>query len=317
MLCIVKEDLFSLPIAVGSIIPSGGMLPGRPEARFEAFARAYAGCGNFASLSYRRSYARLYEQICCENHKKDDEYAALFKTDPKAIIGKHMWLEGLDPKRHLAKVYGATSGDMYYYKKSYDSSEVWGFLEDGPFDSPEHLEKSFVFQHLEDQAAFCIVQSVTNRILGVVMLSKDNPANLSIQLDPPILGPSNMEGKEQLEACFLLMDRLFANGYRRIQLSIDAKDHQGSKLADRLGFTFEGCILKDQIIKEASRDSNVYGMLNSDWDKGARMALMRKLYGASMAKADAAYNKKEEERDEQNRVLQEQKASAEAEKKNA
>lgn len=294
---------------------SGPVISGRPEARFEAFARSYAGCGDHVSLSYRRSYARMYEQICCDNHKTDDEYGAMYKSDPEFVVGKFCWLEGLDAKRHLAKVHAATSGDMYYHKKSYNPSEVWGFLEDGPFESPEALRKSFVFQHKENQAGFCIVQSVTMRILGVIMLSKDDPENLSIQLDPPILGPSNFEGKEQLEACFMLMDRLFANGYRRIQLSIDEKDGKASKLADRLGFTFEGCLLKDQIVKESSRDSNVYGMLNSDWDKGARKALMRKLYGASTAQLDEAYNKKEEEHDEQNRVLAERKLEEQAAKK--
>ena len=107
------------------------------------------------------------------------------------------------------------------------------------------------------------------------------------------------------------MDRLFAYGYRRIQISIDSKDRQGAKLADRLGFTYEGCLLKDQIVKESSRDSNVYGMLNSDWDKGARTVLYRKLYGPAMAKADLAYNKKEAELDEQQRVLAEQQEPAE------
>jgi RimJ/RimL family protein N-acetyltransferase len=284
------------------------MLGGRPEARFEAFARAYAGCGENAILSYRRSYARMYEQLCCENYNTDDEYGAMYKSNPETIVGKYLWLEGLDAKRHLEKAFAATSGDMYYHKKTYNPSEVWGFLEDGPFDSPESMRKSFVFQHKENQAGFCIVQAITQRVLGVIMLSKDDPENLSIQLDAPILAPSNWDGKEELEACFLLMDRLFANGYRRIQFSVDAKDGQASKLVDRLGFTFEGCLLKDQIIKGASRDSNVYGMLNSDWDKGARKALVRKLYGASTAQADEVYNKKEEELDEQQRVLAERKA---------
>lgn len=293
------------------------MISGRPEARFEAFARSYAGCGDYVTLSYRRSYARMYESISCENHKTDDEYGALYKSNPEFVVGKYLWLEGLDAKRHLEKVYAATSGDMYYHKRSYNPSEVWGFLEDGPFDSPEALRKSFVFQQYENQAAFCIVQSVTKRILGVIMLSHDDPENLSIQLEPPIMSPANAEGKEELEACFLLMDRLFANGYRRIQLSVDAQDGRGGKVADRLGFTFEGCILKDRIVKEASRDSNVYGMLNSDWDKGARKALMRKLYGASTANADEAYNKKEEELDEQQRVLAERKMENEQNKKNA
>jgi hypothetical protein len=291
------------------------VLSGEPEARFEAFARAYASCGDDVSLSYRRSYGRLYESVCCENHKSNDKYNDLYKKDPESIVGKSVRLEALDAKLHLQNVYHATSGDMYFYKKSFDASEVWGFAEEGPFESPADLRNSFVFQHYDTQAAFCMVQNLTERILGVVMLNKDDPKNLSIQMEPPIMGPSSFGGIEQLEAVYLLMDRLFANGYRRIQISIDVQDSQGAKLADRLGFTLEGILLKDMVIKESSRDSNVYGMLNSDWDKGARMALYKKLYGLATARSDLAYNKQEDELDEQQRVLAEKKVLEEMEKK--
>lgn len=282
---------------------SGAVIPGKPEAHYEAFARAYAGCGDDTSLSYRRSYARLYETVCCANDKEEAKFSSHYEKRPEALVGKSIRLEALDAKPHLKSIFAATSGDMYFYKKSYDANEVWGFLEDGPFQTQDQLSKSFVFQHYENQAAFAIVQNLSDRILGVVMLSRDDPKNLSIQLDAPIVGPSTVGGKEQLEASFLLIDRLFANGYRRIQFSIDSKDGNGSKLADRLGFTLEGVLLKDMIIKDSSRDSKVYGMLNSDWDKGARIALYRKLYGSSMAQADVAFNKREEELLEQQRVL--------------
>jgi len=287
--------------------PGGAILVGRPEARYEAFARAYAGCGDTTALSYRRSYARLYESVCCDSLSSDGKFSTLYKERPQDIIGKWIRLEPLERKRHSNAVFAVTNGDPIFLKKSYDRQEVWGFQVAGPFDSPDELNKSFVFQHYENQAAFAILQNLNDRLVGVVMLSKDNPQNLSIQLDPPIIGPSNNGSKEQMEACFLLMDRLFAYGYRRIQISIDSKDSHGSKLADRLGFTFEGCLLKDQIIMESSRDSNLYGMLNSDWDKGARKAIYNKLYGAAMMKADIAYNKKEEELDEQQRVIAEKK----------
>ena len=205
----------------------------------------------------------------------------------------------------MKAIHAVTNGDPIFLKKAYDPQEVWGFEVHGPFNSADELHKSFVFQHYENQAAFAILQNLNDRLVGLVMLSNDNPQNLSIQLDTPIAGPSSNGSKEQLEACFLLLDRLFANGYRRIQISVDSKDSQGSQLADRLGFTFEGCLLKDKIFKESSRDSNVYGMLNSDWNKGARKAIYKKLYGAAMMRADEAYNKKEEELDEQQRFLAE------------
>lgn len=296
--------------------PGGGIIPGKPEARFEAFARGYASCGDNTSLAYRRSYARVYENVCCTNDNAEDKFSKLYNTSPKALVGQTVRLEALDSAKHLKAIFAATSGDMYFYKKSYDANEVWGFLEEGPFNTQEGMSKSFVFQQYENEAGFAIVQNLNDRILGVAMVSRDNPKNLSIQLDPPIIGPSTVGTKEQLESCFLLLDRLFANGYRRIQLSIDSKDGHGSKLADRLGFTFEGVFLKDMVVKESSRDSKVYGMLNSDWDKGARIGLYRMLYGGAMALADLAFNKKEEELTDQQHVLSKNEKAA-AKDKNA
>jgi len=110
------------------------------------------------------------------------------------------------------------------------------------------------------------------------------------------------------------MDRLFAFGYRRIQISIDSQDSVKRKLATRLGFTLEGILYRHLVVKDASRDSNVYSMLNSDWKVGARAALFKKLYGAAALRFDVSNEKKEEEYDEQQRVLAEQKLEGEADK---
>ena len=244
--------------------------------------------------------------VSCETLKSDDKFSDLYKERPQDIIGKWIRLEPLEAKRHLKAVHAVTNGNPIFLKKSYPPEEVWGFQAEGPFTTEEELRQSFVFKHYENESAFAVLQNLNDRLVGIVMVSNDNPQNLSIELNFPIMGPSNNGSKEQMEACFLILDRLFANGYRRIALSVDSKDSQGSKLADCLCFTFEGCLLKDKIIKESSRDSNVYGMLNSDWDKGARRVLYKKLYGAAMMKADLAYNKKEDELDEQQRTLAEE-----------
>lgn len=62
------------------------------------------------------------------------------------------------------------------------------------------------------------------------------------------------------------------------------------------------------VVKEASRDSNVYGLLNSDWKRGARSALFKKLYGAAALRADNQNERTEAEFDEQTRGLKELKA---------
>jgi hypothetical protein len=156
-------------------------------------------------------------------------------------------------------------------------------------------------------------------VIGVIHLTNDDPKNLSIQIEMPIIKPSSEESQEQMEACFLIMDRLFAFGYRRIQVSLDSQDTNNKNLALRLGFTQEGYFPKHMIVKNANRDSWVYGMINSDWQKGARSALFKKLHGATMQKADSINNAKEGELEQQQIFLKEKKKleAAQAQKKNA
>ena len=295
--------------------PGGPILGGLPESRFESYARAYAGCGDRTALHYRWSYARMYENLCGRSHESEARYGTLWKERGSDVMGVKVRLEVLEKGRHAKEFYAITNGEACGADKRYDPEEVWGFLEYGPFLSEKALIESGLFQLNRDQAGFAIVDMITDRLLGVVHLVNDDPKNLNVQLDLPIVKPSHSEGTlEVMEACFLLLDRLFAYGYRRVQISIDTQDVRAKRLPRSLGFTQEGQIPKHRIIKEANRDSIIYGMLNSDWDGGARGVLFKKLYGEAMWKADKVNRSKEEKAEEEERKLAEQKV-AEGKKK--
>ena len=274
--------------------PGGPILGGRPEHRFEAYSRAFAGGGARTSRAHRWSCARLYEALAGASHEADDAFRAHFHKRPRDLVGRTCRLEGLDAGRHARDLWEITSGQACHEHRRYDPEEVWGFLDCGPFETPQALRESEVFRLGRDQAAFAVVASVTGRLLGAVHLTKDDPKNLSVQMELPIAKPSSEDSAELLEACFLLLDRLFAHGYRRVQMCVDTKDVRGRRVPRRLGFTQEGEIPKHMIVKEANRDSLVYGMLNSDWDKGARAWLFGKIHGAAAQKADAKMVAKEE-----------------------
>ncbi|KAL7496717.1 hypothetical protein ACHAWT_007273 [Skeletonema menzelii] len=287
--------------------PGGAILGGRPNHRFEAYARAFAGCGSHTTLNYRWSYARMYENMAGKSHESEERFQTLYKERPHDIIGKTCRLEPLLGSRHCKELWEITSGNACNEHKAYNADEVWGFLDCGPFQNVQEMQDSEVF-HLDYNAAgFAIVEFVTDRLVGVVHLSQDDPKNLSVQLDLPIVKPSSDGSIEQLEACFLLLDRLFAHGYRRIQICVDALDVRGKRLPQRLGFTQEGQIPKHMIVKEANRDSIIYGMLNSDWDKGARSFLLKKMHGAAFENADKAIVAKEEAAEEEAQQLREKK----------
>jgi RimJ/RimL family protein N-acetyltransferase len=294
--------------------PGGPILGGLPNARFESYARAYAGCGDRTYTHYRWSYARMYENLCGRSHESEERYGKLWKEKGDAIVGSHVRLEALE-KGHAKEFFDITNGMAYGAHKKYDPEEVWGFLEYGPFKSEKDLFESGIFTLERDQAGFAIVDMITDRILGVVHLTNDDPKNLNVQLDLPIVKPSSEGSSEVLEACFLVLDRLFAYGYRRVQIAIDTQDVRAKRIPRSLGFTQEGQIPKHRIIKEANRDSIIYGMLNSDWDGGARGLLYKKLYGEAAFKADRANRGKEEKAEEEAGRLKERDDAVSDEKK--
>lgn len=284
-----------------------------PEARFEAYARASAGCGTYSSASYRRSYARIYEAVTCVNHGTEKTYREHWLERPGDIVGRTIHLEPLEPGRHLDKFFAMTCGDVYKENKGFDPNEVWAFHPEGSFNTPAEMHKSFVFQRKMNEAGFAIVENLTGNMVGVLFLTNDDPEKLSINIELPIVKPSSEGTVEPIEGCFMLIDRLFSIGYRRVELSVDSMDTRGKKLSGRLGFTQEGLIPKDRIIKESNRDSVIYGMLNSDWSKGARAFLFKKLHGEKNLKYDNKNEKSESEIEMQNRFLANEKAKEAAE----
>jgi RimJ/RimL family protein N-acetyltransferase len=281
------------------------VLSGRPEARYEAYARAYAGCGPYTTHPYRCSYARRCENWACHSHEANDRHNKLFDERPYDLLGQYVRLEALDVQRHAATLFQVTTGTALAGHKSFDPQEIWAFQPEGPFATIAELEQSFLFhkssptdQQRRHSAAFAMIDMVTDALVGVIRLTNDDPDHLTVQLEPPILPPQYQNSMKQLEACFLLLDRLFALGYRRIQLSVDTQDIDGQQLAKRLRCVLEGILRKHKVIKDANRDSKIYSLINSDWKTTVRAHLFGILYGASMLAYDRANEAFETEQEE-------------------
>jgi len=287
--------------------PGGPLLPAYPEGRYESFARAYAGCGNHTTTNYRRSYARMYEAVTCVDRKTYEKFEKLFMSRPADIVGRSCRLEVLDKERHLEDFYQVTSGLPYEDQKSYDPNMIWAFMDYGPFGTLEEMSSSPLFKSTPGKATFAIIENLTDKLCGVVILSNDDPCNLSIDLETTIMKPKSKGTQEEVEACFLLLDRLFALGYRRISINVDAQDVVGKKLPGKMCFTQEAILLKHRIVKESNRDTIVYGLLNSDWDKGARQILFQKLHGAAALKSDLFKESKEAQLENQKKKLEDKK----------
>jgi RimJ/RimL family protein N-acetyltransferase len=289
--------------------PGGSLLATYPEGRYECFARAYAGCGTHTSTAYRRSYARMYEAVTCRDEKTFKSYDTLFTERPADIVGRSCRLEVLQTDdRHLPQLYQLTSGEATGTEPSYDPNMVWAFMDYGPFETEQEIGASPLFQSQSQpgKSAFAIIEAVTQRLCGVIVLANDDPANLSVELDFTLVKPSARGTQEEIEACFLLIDKLFALGYRRIVMAVDVADTVQRKLPGKLCFTQEAVLPKHRIVKDSNRDSVIYGLLNSDWTGGARDILFENLHGAAALKCDLFKESQEATLEVQQTKLKEQ-----------
>lgn len=294
--------------------PGAQPIPGHPEALFEAYARAYAGCGTSPKTSYRRSYARVYQMVSCKNAATVDFYEKLFIDRPYDLVGRTIRLEPLQADRHAKGLYKVTSGEQYDTDEmQYNPSLIWAFLDCGPFQDERQMEQCPELFHRSDgEAAFCIIDSSLNTPCGIIIVTNDDPKNLTIDIEPPIVKLNARGTEKEMEAVFLIMDRLFALGYRRIQMLTDALDYEAKKLPAKMGFTQEAILVKHRIIKASSRDSTVFGMLNSDWDKGARSLVFGKLHGKAALKVETQKEKGESQLELHTKRLAERRIMEEA-----
>ena len=67
------------------------------------------------------------------------------------------------------------------------------------------------------------------------------------------------------EAVAALVDRLFAEGHRRVFADTDPENDASNRLLERLGFTLEGRLRGEWETHIGVRDSFIWGLLRDEW----------------------------------------------------
>jgi RimJ/RimL family protein N-acetyltransferase len=206
------------------------------------------------------------------------------------------------------EMHQASNGSAQFGVKTYDPDEfVWNFLPVGPFDSSEAFARSALFDTTAGDPTtltVCVLDAKTRRAIGGLTLCENAPAALRVRIahvwfHPAYRGCGHGEqspeggdkdakrdkgkgGRWCAEALYLVLNRLFTQGYRRVEWLVDAEDIRGKRCAERLGFTTEGVLRKHSIVKEANCDAVLLSMLNSDW-AAAGKRLQKRLHGKRAA----------------------------------
>ncbi|MGB6691879.1 MAG: GNAT family protein [Terracidiphilus sp.] len=196
---------------------------------------------------------------------------------PVTLRGRYATLEPLDAERHAAPLWEAVRG--------YD--ELWTWLAQGPHPSAEdmlsHLD---AWRHANRAVLLAIVptteglaatqpKAAASQQQGVAKgwasYMRIKPAHGVIEVGNILFTPALQRTRAATEAMYLMAGHVFDHlGYRRYEWKCNALNEPSRRAALRLGFTFEGIFRQHMVVKDKSRDTAWFAMLDHEWPSRKR-----------------------------------------------
>jgi RimJ/RimL family protein N-acetyltransferase len=177
----------------------------------------------------------------------------------RALQGRYVRLEPLDPAAHGDELFEAASGP--------DADALWRYLWDGPYAARAPFESWLTrAASTDDPLFFAIRDIVTNRIEGRLAFLRIDQANGVAETGHILFGPRLARTRAASEAIYLQARHLFDDlGYRRFEWKCDIANEASKRSALRFGFTFEGVFRQHMIVKGRNRDTAWFAMLDYEW----------------------------------------------------
>lgn len=174
------------------------------------------------------------------------------------LLGRFCRVEPLAVERHAADLYAANGADP--------DGRMWTYLAYGPFASlEEYVAWMMRVCQGNDPLFYAIVETATGKAVGIASYLRIDPANGAIEVGHIAYSPQLQRTPAATEAMFLMMQQVFALGYRRYEWKCDALNAGSRAAAQRLGFTFEGIFRQAVIYKGRNRDTAWYAIIDKDW----------------------------------------------------
>ena len=173
------------------------------------------------------------------------------------MYGRTVLLEPLDAQLHAADIWDAVNGH----------DEVWQWLFDGPYASPADLSRDIAEKEsAQDRIFFAVISSEIGAAAGDASFMRMEPAHGVIEVGNILLSPSLQRTTAATEAMYLMARHVFDDlGYRRYEWKCNAENQPSRRAALRLGFTFEGIFRQHMVVKDRSRDTAWFSMLDHEW----------------------------------------------------
>ena len=176
---------------------------------------------------------------------------------PTTLRGRTVTLEPLNAERDTAALWEAVCGH----------DEVWTWLADGPYASETELRKAIEQKQAGTAAVFfALVPKATGKAVGYASYMRMEPSHGVIEVGNILMSPSLQRTTAATEAMYLMARHVFEDlGYRRYEWKCNALNEPSRRAALRYGFTYEGIFRQHMVVKDSSRDTAWFAILDHEW----------------------------------------------------
>lgn len=172
--------------------------------------------------------------------------------------GRWAAIEALTPCEHAAPLHDAFADDP--------EGRIWTYMASGPFPDFDAFEAWIEGDCLGDDPLFFAIRDLGSGLVGgMASLMRIAPSAGTIEIGNIALSPRLQRTRAATEGLFLLMDRAFALGYRRLEWKCNALNAPSRRAAQRFGFSYEGLFRQHMVVKGRNRDTAWYAIVDGDW----------------------------------------------------
>ena len=186
-------------------------------------------------------------------------WTARERPQRQPLNGLYVRLEPLDPGRHGAELFAASSVS--------DADQRFKWLPEYPPVSEADFQ-TWVQEKAasEDPLFFAVIDKTTGKVAGRQTLMRIDAANGVIEIGNIYWGPLISRTRAATEALYLFMKHVFDDlGYRRFEWKCNNDNGPSKRAALRFGFQEEGVFRQHLVVKGKNRDTAWYSVLDKEW----------------------------------------------------
>jgi len=177
------------------------------------------------------------------------------------ICGQYCDLLRLEAVNDLFKV------SRELFQAFVDDDVGWTYMHYGPFSSPDQFHEWLSGQAVSKDPYFYVVTSKDKRSLGFISFLRIQQTIGSVEIGHVRFSPELKRTIMATEAIFIMMQLVFALGFRRCEWKCDSLNCASANAARRFGFQYEGTFRQAAIYKNRNRDTFWFSVIDKEWPR--------------------------------------------------